>query len=248
MTKHILITGASSGIGAALAKHYAADGVRLSLTARNKSRLDEIADACKAKGAEVSTTLTDVTDQEGMRRWIVTQDERQPLTLVIANAGVGDVALEGLTPSRATFDINIMGVLNTLDPIIPLMAQRGEGQIALMASLAGYRGLPTCPAYSASKGFSKLYGEGLRGSLKHHGVKVSVICPGFVRSRITDKNTCPMPFFMEADRAANIIAKGLQRNKGRIAFPWPMALMVWFMSCLPDCLAGYLTRSLPEKN
>ena len=95
------------------------------------------------------------------------------------------------------FDININGVLNTIDPIIPRMAARGHGQVAMMASLAGYRGLAGAPGYAASKGFVKLYGEGLRGSLAPHGVKVNVICPGFVDSRLTLLNDFPMPFFME---------------------------------------------------
>ena len=227
---HVLITGASSGIGAALARHYADTGVTLSLCGRDKERLNTVAEACRAEGAAVDATIMDVTDQEGMRRWINTRDAVSPLTLVVANAGVGETG--GNT--RLLFTININGVLNTIDPAIDLMQERGAGQIALVASLAGYRGLPHCAPYAASKGFVKLYGEGLRGALAPLGVRVNVICPGFVRSRITDTNTCPMPFFMEAETAAAIIAKGLQRNRGRIAFPWPMAFALWFLSILPD--------------
>lgn len=248
MTTHILITGASSGIGAALAEHYACETVILSLCARNAQRLETVAETCRGKEATVYTSLCDVTDQPGMERWIRTQNEIHPITLVIANAGVGDLNTSDLIADRSLFDTNITGVLNTIDPIIPIMAKHGSGQIALMASLAGYRGLTHCPGYSASKGFVKLYGEGLRGTLKSHGIDVSVICPGFVRSRITDENTCPMPFFMEAETAAKIIAKGLGKNKGRIAFPWPMALSLWFLSCLPDKLAALVTKSLPAKN
>lgn len=241
---HILITGASSGIGAALAIHYAGPGVTLSLCGRDKQRLNEVAGASRAKGADVDATLMDVTDREGMRRWINTRDAVAPLTLIIANAGVGDTG--GNT--ETLFAININGVLNTIDPAIELMTNHGGGQIALVSSLSGYRGLPHCAPYSASKGFIKLYGEGLRGALATSGIRVNVICPGFVRSRITDQNTCPMPFFMEAERAAGIIAKGLHKNKGLIAFPWPMTLALWFLSALPDWLAGWITRHFPAKN
>lgn len=243
---HILITGANSGIGAALSLHYASEGVTLSLIARDEGRLLAIAAACREKGAVVETVCIDVTDAQTMHHWLTARDAALPITLLIANAGIAS-GEDTLPPSRSVFESNIMGVLNTIDPIMPCMSKRGYGQIALMASLAGYRGLPRCAAYSASKGFVKLYGEGLRGALKPHGVNLSVICPGFVRSGITDQNTCPMPFFMEANTAATIIAKGLSNNKGRIAFPWPMALSVWFLSILPDRLAAYLTRQLPAK-
>lgn len=248
MNNHILITGASNGIGAALAKHYAAPGVMLSLCARNPARLEGVAQTCRDLGATVYTSLIDVSDHPAMTAWITAQDAQTPITTLIANAGVGDLNTSQLVADRTLFDINITGVLNSIDPIIPIMAQRGSGQIAMMASLAGYRGLSACPAYSASKGFVKLYGEGLRGALRPHGIDVSVICPGFVRSHITDQNTCPMPFFMEAETAAKIIATGLAKNKGRIAFPWPMALALWVLSCLPDRLAAWLTRRLPAKN
>lgn len=127
------------------------------------------------------------------------------------------------------------------------MVARHFGQIALMSSLAGFRGWPGAPSYSASKGAVRFYGEALRGAVAHTGVKINVICPGFVRSRMTDQNDFPMPFFMEADKAACIIAKGLARNRGRIAFPWQMHFMSWFISILPDALAQKILKRFPEK-
>lgn len=250
--KHILITGGNSGIGEALALHYAKDGVCLSLCARNKERLNDVAQKCQAKGADVHITAIDVTDKSAMNEWVRSRDKEMPLSMVIANAGVGltdaNVDTEqGMNQSEKTLHINMDGVVNTIHPVIPNMVGRKNGQIVLISSLAGYRGFPETAAYSASKAFVKVYGEGLRGTLAKHNVQVNVVCPGFVRSRLTDQNTCPMPFFMEADKAAAVIAKGIANNKGRIAFPWPMALSVWFLSALPDCVAEWVTRKFPPK-
>jgi len=249
---NIVITGASSGIGAALALHYAAPGVALALSGRNAQRLGETAALCRAKGAEVSEKTLDVTDAAAMADWLTTFDAAHPIDLLIANAGISgggasSADAASLKAARQLFDVNITGILNTIDPVLPLMARRGRGQVALMASLAGYRGLSSAPAYSASKGFAKLYGEGLRGALKPHGIKVSVICPGFVESRITARNRFPMPFFMRADKAAAAIAAGLEKNKGRIAFPLPMAFGAWALSCLPLGMGDFLSEKLPKK-
>ena len=105
----------------------------------------------------------------------------------------------------------------------------------------------TCPSYSASKACVKAYGEALRLELKKEGINVSVICPGFVRSRITDQNTCPMPFFMEAEDAAAVIASRLERNVGLIAFPWPVRFAAWFGSILPNRLSEFIYSLLPYK-
>lgn len=250
--KSILITGASSGIGKALALHYASPGVFLALSGRNKDRLDAVAALCVQKGADVAVQVLCVTDQAAMGAWIGQMDERQPLDLVIANAGISGGtgkwgSVERPEQIRQIFDINLYGVLNTIDPILPRFQERGRGQIALISSLAGFRGMSGAPAYSASKGAVRFYGEALRGAVRPSGVKVNVVCPGFVRSGITDQNDFPMPFFMEADKAAARIARGLERDIGRTAFPLPTHAASWFISILPDAFAQKLLALLPAK-
>jgi len=246
----ILITGASSGIGAALAAEYAAPDVFLALSGRNEDRLEEIADLCRQKGAEVASNIIDVTDQQGMEDWINEMDDHKSLDLVIANAGVSaDTSGVQETADRAAkvLEINVQGVLNTILPIPPRMQERQSGQVALMSSLAGFRGLSSGPAYSASKAWVKSYAEGLRGRYGRDNVGVSVICPGFVKSRITDFNSYKMPFFMDAPKAAGIITKGLSRNRSRIAFPFPMHFLVWLMQAMPPSWSDRLLSDLPLK-
>lgn len=248
----ILITGASSGIGEALALHYAAPGIFLALSGRDEERLLAVAEICRAKGADTDVAVLSVTDRGRMEEWILDVDESHPLDLVIANAGIsggtgGVMNGEPIEQARAIFDVNLTGVLNTVGPVLPRMLARKRGQIAFMASLAAFRGFPGAPAYSASKGAVRFYGEALRGALRDSGVKINVVCPGFVKSRMTAANDFPMPFLMETRDAVKIIANGLARDKGRIAFPWPVLAGSWFLSVLPDCLAQLLLKRLPAK-
>jgi short-subunit dehydrogenase len=248
--RSILISGASSGIGEALARHYAAPGVSLALSGRNAARLEAAAEACRAQGAEVCATRLDVQDRAETTAWVLTSEGRRPLDLVVANAGIsGGTAGESEDEEQARdiFAVNLAGTLNTVFPALPALKRRGRGQIAVMASLAAFRGMPTAPAYSASKAAVRAWGEALRGELAGTGVGVSVICPGFVESRITDANTFRMPMLMPADKAAAIIAKGLEANRGRIGFPWPMMLGAWFLGALPDALAHRITARMPKK-
>lgn len=246
MQQSILITGASSGIGEALAKEYAKQNATLFICGRNKDRLNQVANECEKIGAKVYAEVLDVADMDAMDKWVKACNEKQSLDVVIANAGVG-IPSEDTQSVRQTFKTNIGGVVYTVLPAIELMKAQGYGQIGIVSSIAGYAGLATAPAYSASKAMVKAWGEGLRGRLRKNNIKVSVICPGFVRSRITDKNTCPMPFFLEADKAAKIIIKGLSKNKARIAFPWQMALLGWVLSVLPASILDSLTKRLPDK-
>lgn len=248
--KNILITGASSGIGAALAIYYADHGAAtLFLCGRNKERLENVAEKCRYRGAYVETKILNVTDEQAMAAWIKECEEKAPLNLVFANAGVstGEETKENI---YNTFNTNVFGVLNTITPIIDIYKKRKDGtpkSIAITASIAGYHGLPACPSYSATKACVKAYGEALRENLKKEGIHLSVICPGFVRSRITDKNNCPMPFFMEAEKAAAIIAKRVERNVGLIAFPFLMRLAVYLLSILPNAISGFIYGRLPHK-
>ncbi|GGB50638.1 short-chain dehydrogenase [Tistrella bauzanensis] len=250
--RHIAITGASSGLGAALVRAYAAPGVRLALHGRDAARLDSVAAAARASGATVDTALFDVTDAGAMADWLTRADTTFPLDLVIANAGIsGNEAASGGTVSadvtRAIFAVNVDGVVNTVLPAANLMLGRGRGAIAIISSLAGYRGQPGAPAYAASKAAVKAWGEGLRPRLAKGGLHVSVVCPGFVRTPMTGRNRFPMPYLMEADRAAAIIRRGLCRNRARIAFPWQLAAVVWLLAALPASWADALLRRMPGK-
>ncbi len=248
--RNILITGASSGIGEALAVHYAAPGIYLALSGRDQSRLRNVAEQCRQRGAAVEENIISVTDRDAMRVWIADTDQRHPLDLVIANAGIsGGTGSGGEAEEqvREIFDVNITGVLNTVLPVLPMMQKRNRGQVALMASLASFSGWPGAPAYGASKGCVRLYGEALRGALRGSGVRVSVICPGFVESRMTAVNQYKMPFLLNSSRAAAIIARGLSRNRGRIFFPWPSVILAALIACLPLSINHLILTRLPKK-
>jgi short-subunit dehydrogenase len=224
--------------------------VRLALGGRSEKRLGRVADACHAEAATVDTIALDVADEHAMRQWVERVDSQAPLDLVIANAGISGGTSgggEADAQARRIFDINITGVLNTVLPVIPAMRSRGAGQIAVMSSAASFRGFPGAPAYSASKAAVRIYGEALRGGLRADGIKVSVICPGFVRSRITRMNNFRMPLLMDADRAARIIRRGLAADKGRIAFPFPTYFTAWLAGALPPSFTDPFFRNLPEK-
>jgi NADP-dependent 3-hydroxy acid dehydrogenase YdfG len=247
----ILITGASSGIGAALARAYAAPGLTLFLGGRDGDRLASVVETCRRAGAETYAQRQDVTDREAMASWIRACDERRALDLVIANAGISagtGGAGEADEQIRRLFAVNLDGVLNTSLPAIERMRPRRHGQVALMSSLAAFRGFPGAPAYCASKAAVRVYGEGLRAAHAGDGVRVSVICPGFVRSRMTDGNAFRMPFLIDAGRAAQIIQRGLARNRSRIAFPWPMYAASLVVQAMPSALAERLGRALPAKD
>lgn len=251
--KVILITGASSGIGAALARRYAGDGHHLVLCARRGDKLKALATECRRAGAgEVITKSIDVSNAEAMRDWLVVQDESTPVDLVIANAGVsggtgssGDG--EGEAQARHIFAINCDGVLNTIHPLLPRMQGRGHGQIALMSSLAAFSGWAGAPAYSASKAAVRIYGEALRGAYAPYGIRVSVVLPGFVRTPMTNMNPYPMPFLMDDHRAAARISAGLRRNKARIAFPRVMYALAYIVNLLPGWLVPKITARAPRK-
>ncbi len=234
--KNILLTGASSGIGEELVKQYARTGITLAITGRNKKRLEATKKALEEKGAGVIARVLDVTDQAAMEKFIREVDKKAPLDLVIANAGVGVQGSDFKTVDEAakfTITVNVFGVFNTIHPALDIFKQRGRGQIAIVSSLAGYIGLPGSPIYSASKNAVRAYGEAMRAVYRDKGIEINVICPGWVRSRITDRNQYSMPFFMEVDRAARIIIQGLAKNKGRISFPLPMVALFKTMNILP---------------
>ncbi|MCE9507477.1 MAG: SDR family NAD(P)-dependent oxidoreductase [Alphaproteobacteria bacterium] len=240
--KTILITGASSGIGKALAILYAAPNVTLLLTGRNAERLRETETLCRQKGAAVVTDSTCVTEGAAFAKKILEWDDRHPIDLVIANAGIsGGGNLDEI------MDINLNGTFNTVNPLIPRMTARGCGHIVLMSSMAGFRGLPSAPAYSVSKVAVRAYGDALRPLLKKDGIAVSTIFPGFVKTPLTDVNTFPMPFLMEADEAAKIIKRGIDAKKTSIAFPWQMHVLCWLLGVMPRAIGDWILSHAPKK-
>ncbi len=250
--RSVLITGASSGIGEALALNYAAPGVFLALSGRDVGRLEAVAKSCRDKGGVVDARIVHVTERKEMGEWIAEVDSTHPLDLAIANAGIsgGTSGSDTADPedlARLILSVNLEGVLNTVYPAVGVMKVRGRGQIAIVSSVAAFRGLPSTPAYSASKAAVKSWGEALRPVLREDGIQLSVICPGYVKSRITDLNTLPMPFFMDAERAALIIRHGLEKDRGRITFPWQMAIIGWLLSTLPPSWTDRMLMQLPKK-
>lgn len=249
--KHILITGASGGIGRALALEYAAPGMTLSLGGRNEGRLEETAASCRTRGAEASTAVCDVRDAEATARWIANADARQRLDLVIANAGIsggpGRTNTEDDAQTRAIFETNLGGVINTVLPAVSAMRPRKTGQIAVVASLAGFFPIPGAPAYSASKAAVIAWGEALHGQLKKSGLSISVICPGFIATPMTDTNPFPMPFLMSPEKAARIIRRALIRRPPYVAFPWPTALVSRILRLIPTSARLALLARAPKK-
>lgn len=247
--RHVLITGASGAIGRALALAYATPDVLLSLTGRDAMRLQQTAAMCRQCGAQVSSLELDISDTPALMHWIETQDQSQPIDLVIANAGITSTIGAGAETEsweriQQVFQINLIAALACIHPLTTRMARRGYGQIALMSSLGAYVGMPISPAYNASKAAILNYGTGLRGWLAPKGVGVTVICPGFVESAMSEKYPGPRPFMMPAEKAAQIIRSGLARNRAVIAFPLPLALTMRFLALLPTDWSLALQRRL----
>lgn len=255
--KTILITGGSSGIGAALARYYAARGqCRLILMGRNQSALDALSASLGRDDVHVVTAGIDITDAVAIRTFVLSMDDQYRLDLVIANAGVsGGTSGFGwptdmqqvVEQADKIFAVNMQGVLNVMHAVLPRMVARNSGQIALMSSLAGFMPLAGAPAYSASKAFVRFYGESLCAALSKTNVRMSVICPGFIKTPMTKSNPFPMPFLMDVDQAAVKIARGIDAGKARIAFPWPMFLSCWFVGLLPAWFVTGLSSRLPAK-
>ncbi len=243
----IFITGASSGIGAALARRLAAPDVRLFLHGRDERRLRATAEAARRQGAEAHAFVGDVTDRDHIRRLVREADDAHPLDLLIANAGISLEDRPDIAPEQAAeriFAVNVAGVFDTVMPALERMRARRRGQIALVSSLAAYRGLPVGPLYSASKAAIKAWGEGLRVAHARDGVRISVVCPGFIETPMTARNRFPMPFLMKADEAADLIVRRLARADPLIAFPWPLAAALRIIDNLPTRLADRLIAAL----
>ncbi|HLY07540.1 MAG TPA: SDR family NAD(P)-dependent oxidoreductase [Rhizomicrobium sp.] len=251
---HVFVTGASSGIGAALARRYAGPDVRLTLTGRNRERLDTVAQACRTRGAETAVNTCDVRDAEAMRAFIEEIDGQWPIAMMIANAGVGGEQViagpsgEKAEIARAIFEINVIGVVNTIVPLLPRLVARGKGHVVIMSSLAAFVALPDAPAYSASKAAVRLYGEALRPLLAPRRVRVTVVCPGFVDTPMSASLPGPRPLLWSAERAADAIVAGLARGKNEICFPWALSMLAKTSAYLPATTMQRLRRAIRSRS
>ena len=247
--KTILITGANSGIGASLAAKYSAPNVKLFLVARDDSRLKKIAQQCQEKGADVEIFTVDVREKEVVAKYFKKISKNNNIDLVIANAGISAGKISDIEESQQIeelIDINIKGVLNVINPAQRVMMRQKNGQIAIMSSLASFKAVPGSESYSASKAYVRILGEGLRLKLAKFNIKINIICPGYVKTPLTDLNDFPMPFLMSSEKAAKIIKKGLDKNKARISFPWQLYASILLITSLPIKLSDYIFSNLPK--
>jgi short-subunit dehydrogenase len=233
-----IITGASSGIGEALARELARRGWDIALLARRADLLDALARELPAKSVALPC---DVTDAAAVKI-AVTQAEEQlggPFDLAIANAGVGVPSHASkfvLADAELMIRVNLLGMFNLFDAVIPSMIERRAGRFAGVASIAGLRGLPTTSVYSATKAAMHAFLEASRVELRQFNVGVTTVNPGFVITAMTEKNRFKMPFLMKVDDAARVIADGLERGKRVVEFPWPMSLLMRFGRLIPDAV------------
>lgn len=247
--RRVFITGASSGIGAALARYYAAQGCQLGLTGRDRPRLDALADNLPS---DCSAYVLDVRNAAALRQAAADfMNKYGTPDIVIANAGVSRGTLteyaEDIPAFQAIFDINVMGMVHTFQPFIHAMKEQGHGSLAGIASVAGLRGLPGASAYSASKAAVISYLESLRVELASSGINVTTICPGYIRTPMTDVNPYPMPFLMDADTAARKMARAIDQRRRYIILPWQMALLGRLMKLLPAPVWDWAMRNAPRK-
>ncbi len=248
MSQSVVITGASSGIGQAIALEYSHPNSILGLIGRSTARLEETAAECRILGADVTNGIVDVRDRVGLGRWLAAFDDVHPIDLLVANAGVlvrvipGDI--EPSDEAYALMETNVLGVFNTVQPLIPRMMTRKQGQIAIVASVAAFTTLPHSPSYSSSKAAVLNYGLSLRPALAAHGVRVSVICSGFVETPMIAHIKGPKPFNMSAQQAARHIRLGLEKNKGLIAFPRIFAAISRIDGLLPESIRRWVNADL----
>jgi short-subunit dehydrogenase len=235
----VVITGASSGIGKALALRYARDRAVLGLLGCSSARLDDVADQCRRLGAAVQTATLDVRARSEMEQWLQNFDTATPIDVLIANAGVmagrpANATVESSPASYALMETNVLGVLNSIQPLLPRMMARRRGQIGIMSSIAAFVPLPDAPSYCGSKSAVLTYGLALRSALRQSGVGVSVICPGYVATPMMEQESGRKPFAIPPESAADLIVRGLQRNRSIIAFPFLFALITRLGGLLPD--------------
>ncbi len=245
----IAITGASSGIGAALASFYAGPGVTLGVVGRDAARLDAVASSLRAAGAEVAQGRLDLRDRAALARFLAEFDAGHPIDLLVANAGVldgrrADGALETAEAARSVIEINLLGAIDTVQAVLPKMIGRGRGHIVLVSSLAGLSPVADAPAYSASKAGLLAYGKALRAAVVETGVRVSVVCPGYVSSGMTESHIGEHPGKISAAAAARLIAGGIARNRQVIGFPRLLYMLSMITPFVPEAINRAATKGI----
>lgn len=245
----VLISGATGAIGGALAELYAEPETTLFLQGRNSQQLEKVATRCAARGAQVHLKTLDLRHRRELTAWLHQTCEQLPVDLVIAAAGLNcNIGTEGEGESQeeteALIEVNVLAVMAMVQTVLPFLRARRQGQIALFSSLAAYFGLPVTPSYCASKAAIKAYGEALRGWLAPEGIRVNVIMPGYVLSRMCREMPGPKPFLWTAERAARFIRQGLERDRARISFPFPLSFGTWCLTVLPPKVSERIVRLL----
>jgi NAD(P)-dependent dehydrogenase (short-subunit alcohol dehydrogenase family) len=244
------ITGAGTGIGRGLALALVARGMTVAASARTEADLLSLAAEAKGPGSILPVPL-DVTDEGAVRDAVIRiEAELGPISLAILNAGTNsEVTAEKFDAQKFGFviDTNLMGAVFCLDNLLPLFRLRRVGRIAIVASVAGYRGLPTAAAYAASKAGLIAMTESLKPELEADNVDLTLINPGFVDTPLTRKNKFPMPFLIDTDEAVAAIMKGLERGRFEIVFPWQMTVAMKLLGSLPYGLFFAITRRMVRR-
>jgi short-subunit dehydrogenase len=242
-----IVTGASSGIGWELAKQLSSAGAKVGLIARRKERLEALAAEIKQQGGIAAVAAADVGDrQQTLAAFAELRQVLGPVDLMVANAGLGLMTL--LPPTNvddveAMVRVNLLGVIYSLEAVLPEMLERNSGHLAAVSSLASYKGLPGESGYCATKAAVNTYMEGLRIQLRGTGIATTTICPGFVRTPMTDVNDFGMPWLMEADEAARRIMRALKARRKHFSFPWQMTLLMRLTrNWAPEWLIGRVMR------
>ena len=248
--KKVVISGASSGIGLALARHYLERGAFVAALARRGELLQSLAVEFPE---QVFCYALDVRDAPEIRDAAHDFITRVGVPdIVIANAGVSRGTLtehaEDIDVFQQVMDINVLGMVKTFQPFIAAMRAERYGSLVGIASVAGFRGLPGAEAYSASKAAAISYLESLRVELHASGIKVVTICPGYIKTPLTDVNTYPMPFILEVNKAARRMARVIERGKSFAVVPWQMGMVGWLMKRLPNWLYDRLFAKAPHKS
>ena len=235
-----IVTGASSGIGAALARVLAEDGFAVGLTARREAELNALADAIRADGGRAAVAPADAADRQGVIDAMARLEaELGPADWLIANAGVGlETGARGFSAEafHRMIRVNLIGPAAAIEAVLPGMLMRGRGRIAAVSSLAAYRGIPGSAGYSASKAALSTLMEGLRAELRRTGVSFTTVHPGIVRTPMTSWAPADMPFTLTADEAARIIRRGIAAGRSEVNFPTPVALLFQLIRVLPNAL------------